>query len=72
MTTECKKESTKYFVGYLPVMVNWKVIDKPKTKSDTIQNLSIPTCYTFHIPLTGQGAQLGNDGDIITLLNKDG
>ena len=56
MTTECKKESTKYFVGYLPVTVNWKVIDKPKTKSDTIQNVTIPAGYTFRIPLTGCSA----------------
>jgi uncharacterized protein YukJ len=51
---------------------DWRILDKTKVKSDTIGNLTIPAGDTIRIPLSGQGAALGNDGGIITLLNENG
>ncbi len=50
---------------------DWRILDKTKVKSDTIGNLTIPAGDTIRIPLSGQGAALGNDGGIITLLNEN-
>lgn len=53
-------------------LTGWKILDKTKVNADTIQNVIIPAGDTIRIPLSGQGAQLGNNGGIITLLNKEG
>ncbi|SHH16113.1 Uncharacterized protein YukJ [Chryseolinea serpens] len=50
----------------------WKIVDKSKTRFDTLGNLIIPGGDALRVPLSGQGAQLSNDGGIITLLNKQG
>lgn len=56
-----------------PLNLNgWKILDKSKVKSDTILNKAIAGGDALKIQLSGQGAQLGNNGGIITLLNKDG
>ena len=49
----------------------WKILDKVK-KADLISSQTIQGGDTLRIKLSGQGAALGNDGGIITLLNKDG
>jgi uncharacterized protein YukJ len=49
----------------------WSVADKLK-KKDIIGNLEIAKGSTLRIDLNGQGAQLGNKGGNITLLNKEG
>ncbi len=50
----------------------WQILDKSKKRFDTIANVTIPGGDTLRIALSGKGAQLSNDGGIITLLNKVG
>jgi len=49
----------------------WMIADKLK-KKDIIQNTVLKATEAIKIKLSGQNAQLSNDGGIITLLNKDG
>ena len=50
---------------------NWSIADKLK-KKDVIHNGMLKAGEITKVMLTGQGAQLSNDGGIITLLNKNG
>jgi uncharacterized protein YukJ len=50
----------------------WKILDKSKNRFDTLGNVTIPGGDALRVPLSGQGAQLSNEGGIITLLNKEG
>jgi uncharacterized protein YukJ len=52
-------------------LTGWKIADKLK-KKETIQQGVIPRGSTLQINLSGEGAQLSNQGGIITLLNQDG
>ncbi len=49
----------------------WAIVDKNK-HSDVLDGPVVKAGETAIIPLDGQGAQLGNKGGIITLLNKAG
>jgi uncharacterized protein YukJ len=49
----------------------WMIADKLK-KKDTIYNGILKAGDVTRIKLTGRGAQLSNDGGIITLLNSEG
>ena len=49
----------------------WMIADKLK-KKDTIQNNVLGSGDITRVTLSGNGAQLSNDGGIITLLNKEG
>ncbi|HEY9007410.1 DUF2278 family protein [Ohtaekwangia sp.] len=50
----------------------WKIVDKTKKNTDVIDHKTINAGDVVRINLTGKGAQLGNNGGIITLLNKQG
>jgi len=52
-------------------LTGWKILDKNK-KADAIGARKLDSGETLRINLTGQGAQLGNKGSIITLLNEEG
>jgi hypothetical protein len=52
-------------------LTGWKIADKAKN-SDTIKHAVLNSGETLRCALNGKGAQLGNKGGIITLLNKDG
>jgi uncharacterized protein YukJ len=49
----------------------WQILDKQNNR-DTIGDQSIPAGDTLKVKLNGKGAQLSNNGGIITLLNKAG
>jgi hypothetical protein len=49
----------------------WFIADKNKKRS-VIKNMLLNPGATGVVNLDGQGAQLGNSGGIITLLNPDG
>lgn len=51
-------------------LTGWQIVDKLK-KRDVIDNKILPAGDTLRIKLTGQGAQLSNNGGNITLLNKE-
>ncbi|HEY9047141.1 MAG TPA: DUF2278 family protein [Ohtaekwangia sp.] len=50
----------------------WKIVDKTKKNTDVIDRKTINGGDAIRINLSGKGAQLGNNGGIITLLNKQG
>ncbi|MEJ7680270.1 MAG: hypothetical protein WKG06_20930 [Segetibacter sp.] len=49
----------------------WMIADKLK-KKEVIRNIILSALDVVQIKLSGEGAQLSNDGGIITLLNSDG
>lgn len=50
----------------------WKIVDKTKVNADLLGNVIMDGGSTLRVNLTGRGAQLGNKGGVITLLNKKG
>ncbi|MBL0744126.1 DUF2278 family protein [Chryseolinea lacunae] len=50
----------------------WKIVDKTKVNADLLGNVTMDGGSTLRVNLTGRGAQLGNKGGVITLLNKKG
>lgn len=52
-------------------LTGWMIADKLKRK-DTIRDIVLKAGDVTRIQLSGQNAQLSNDGGIITLLSKDG
>jgi len=52
-------------------MDGWMIVDKLK-KKEIIRNNVLRSTEVTKIKLSGQNAQLSNEGGIITLLNKDG
>lgn len=55
-----------------PVKLNgWKIADKDKL-TDTIQGQTLAPHATATVHLSGQGAKLGNNGGLITLLDQGG
>jgi uncharacterized protein YukJ len=52
-------------------LTGWSIVDK-NVNHDTITAKTIPGADTLKITLTGRGAQLGNKGGTITLLNAEG
>jgi hypothetical protein len=52
-------------------LTGWVIADKLK-KKDTIRDIVLKAGDVTRIQLSGDNAQLSNDGGIITLLSKDG
>ena len=52
-------------------VTGWKILDRNK-KSDPVPAKVLASGDTLRVNLTGQGAQLSNNGGIITLLNQQG
>jgi uncharacterized protein YukJ len=67
-----KETVTLINLGQAPAdLTGWSLADKNK-KREPLGDLSIPAGETRRVRLTGQGAQLSNEGGIISLLNPDG
>ena len=63
-----------YLLNASPETINmdgWAIMDKAQNK-DIISGLSLKAGDVYRYRLAGNGAQLSNNGGIITLLNKEG